>query len=845
MSEATASANPTRSFYSPNDGANFLGTSGADALWGISGATQRMVGGAGDDTYYVRTSGNLPVEATGQGTDTVVTWMSYTLGTNLENLTVSAANTRATGNELANVIKGSAGTQTINGMAGNDRLTGGADADIFVVARGNGSDTITDFAAVPGGDTLRLSGYGFANVAAVRSAATQVGSDTVIALGGGETLTIKGVSLASFQSATITLEGPVVLQPPPPPPPPPPEPNPIAKPGAAPNNWVNGTSPTLTGTDKNDAIYVSNGTQTLIGGKGDDLYSLHGRTNTVVEKAGEGTDTVEIWSNYTLGANVENLTIAGSDAYGRGNELNNVLKGGSGDQTLNAEKGNDVLSGGAGSDTFTFDKGDGSDVITDFQVGAGGDVLRLNGYGFANVGAVKAAATQVGADTVIALGNGETLTLKNVTASALTKGNVAEMPNSAGLDLLFEDNFNSLSLRGAQNPGGTWKTTFYYGGRTLERNGEHQWYMDPEYKGLGVSPFGIQDGALTITATKTPEAIKAQVGGHEYLSGLVTSEQSFSTQYGYFEMRADLPSGQAMWPAWWLLPVNGIYPMEIDIFEVMGSSPGNLHTTVHTNQTGTKTATGDNTGVADMSDGFHTYGLDWGPEEIVWYFDGVEVFRAATPADMHDPMYMLMNLAVGGWEGGPNGTTLADPTMTIDYVRVYERPLDHVVKPIPTSWAAKTHADFSTMDGTGAVTKWGGATINMTDAETKIRMGDQWGRFAFGNDKNNYIEGANGQYNEIDGKGGDDVLKGNGGVDVFVIKDGAGDDTILDLGGQDKVELNGFHFSHFADVEAWMTQQGSDVLLRLDEDQALLLKDVRVEDLGPENFYFINVDPVL
>jgi Ca2+-binding RTX toxin-like protein len=224
MSEATASATATRSFYSPNDGANFLGTGGADAIWGTSGASQQMRGGAGDDTYYVRTSGNVPVEMAGQGIDTVVTWMSYTLGANIENLTVSAANARATGNELANIIKGGAGTQTINGKAGNDRLTGGADADAFVVARGNGSDTITDFAVGAAGDSLRLSNYGFADAAAVRAAATQVGSDTVIALGGGETLTLKGVSLASFQSATITLDGPVL------PPPPPPDPNPPRSP---------------------------------------------------------------------------------------------------------------------------------------------------------------------------------------------------------------------------------------------------------------------------------------------------------------------------------------------------------------------------------------------------------------------------------------------------------------------------------------------------------------------------------------------------------------------------------------------------------------------------------------
>ncbi len=216
MAEATASAKPTRSFYTSNDGANFLGTSGADAVWGTSGTSQQMRGGAGDDTYYVKSWGNVPVEVAGQGVDTVNTWMTYTLGANIENLTVSGSNLKATGNTLANVIKGGAGVQTINGMSGNDVLSGGADADTFVVAKGNGSDIITDFATSSGGDTLRLSGFSFANVAAVKAAATQVGGDTVVPLGGGETLTFKGLSLTAFQSATITLEGTVAPQPPPP-----------------------------------------------------------------------------------------------------------------------------------------------------------------------------------------------------------------------------------------------------------------------------------------------------------------------------------------------------------------------------------------------------------------------------------------------------------------------------------------------------------------------------------------------------------------------------------------------------------------------------------------------------
>jgi beta-glucanase (GH16 family) len=80
-------------------------------------------------------------------------------------------------------------------------------------------------------------------------------------------------------------------------------------------------------------------------------------------------------------------------------------------------------------------------------------------------------------------------------------------------------------------------------------------------------------------------------------------------------------------------------------------------------------------GVPDLSQGFHDYGMLWGRSTIIWYFDGAEVARAATPADLHQPMYLLINLAVGGtWPGYPDASTRFPAEFKVDHVRAYATP---------------------------------------------------------------------------------------------------------------------------------------------------------------------------
>jgi Ca2+-binding RTX toxin-like protein len=144
-------------------GANAVsGGSGNDVLDGVNGVA--MSGGSGNDLYIVESTSDTVSESSGGGTDTVVSYVSTTLGANVENLILRGSALSGTGNLLANSISGNgsanmlsggAGNDTLTGGAGNDSLAGGADADTFVFNGTNGFDTIIDWSSAA--DTLRFS----------------------------------------------------------------------------------------------------------------------------------------------------------------------------------------------------------------------------------------------------------------------------------------------------------------------------------------------------------------------------------------------------------------------------------------------------------------------------------------------------------------------------------------------------------------------------------------------------------------------------------------------------------------------------------------------------------------
>lgn len=431
-----------------------------------------------------------------------------------------------------------------------------------------------------------------------------------------------------------------------------------------------GSGPTLNGTAGNDSMWGDSAVNVnMVGGTGDDIYYLYSSINKATEKASAGVDTIETWMDYTLPEHFENLNVTGAGRHAFGNSADNIISGAAGSQTIDGGKGNDVLTGGAGADTFIFTKGNGSDLITDF---GRDDKVRLNQYGLTSFNDIVSHAKQEGANLRLDLGGGESLVFANKTVGDLHADQFELNLDRSSLTQTFSDDFNSLSLWNGTK--GTWESKFWWApekGSTLPGNSELQWYINPSYAPTAsANPFSVSNGVLTIKAQPTPDAIKWQVDGHAYTSGMLTTHASFAQQYGYFEIRADMPDDQGAWPAFWLLPEDGTWPPELDVVEMRGQDPNTVHVTVHTNETGQHTLTSTPVKVAS-TDGFHKYGVLWDEDQIVWYFDDVAVARADTPSDMHKPMYMLVNLAVGGVAGAPNADMKDGAELKVDYIKAY------------------------------------------------------------------------------------------------------------------------------------------------------------------------------
>jgi beta-glucanase (GH16 family) len=153
----------------------------------------------------------------------------------------------------------------------------------------------------------------------------------------------------------------------------------------------------------------------------------------------------------------------------------------------------------------------------------------------------------------------------------------------------------------------------------------------------------------------------------------VTTYRSFAFTYGLVEMRARIPAGRGLWPALWLRNKAPGWPPELDIMEVLGHEPATLYLTTHSKAGGVKSVVQRKISADDLSADYHVYGAKWGREKVTWYLDGEAIAEVPTPADMHAPMYLLANLAVGGrWPGAPDASTKFPASFQIDWIRVYQ-----------------------------------------------------------------------------------------------------------------------------------------------------------------------------
>ena len=333
--------------------------------------------------------------------------------------------------------------------------------------------------------------------------------------------------------------------------------------------------------------------------------------------------------------------------------------------------------------------------------------------------------------------------------------------NLDGYTLTFSDEFTGSYLDTS-----IWGTQYWWSGRTLASNGELQYFADRStaviQQNPHLDPFSIaadpreaSDGILTITARPSPDT--SLTDGLPYISGLINTHGTFSQTYGYFEISAQVTSGQGLWPAFWLLPQSGNWPPEIDVLELLGHDPSTYYVGAHwTDAAGSHAF--DTRAISigiDLSEGFHSYGTLWTTDSITYYLDGTEVYSMQTPAGMGEPMYLLAGLAVGGnWPGAPDGTTQFPAEFQIDSIRVWA--LDET----PEEVAASTIA--------------GGSGADSLVGDTRPGIVDDTIHAYGGNDT-------------LEGLKGNDTLVGGSGADALIYRTGpSGHDVILDfdlLGG--------------------------------------------------------------
>lgn len=361
------------------------GNIAANDLDGGAGA-DTMAGGLGNDTYHVDSSGDRVWEMDGQGVDLVFSGVDFTLGRYIENLTLLGTAQKGIGNEAGNEITGNAVANTLDGAAGADTLRGGDGDDTYVVddardqtieVAGQGSADLVrasiswtlaaevEKLVLTSGTAIRGIGNALDNQITGSTGANwldgDTGADTMSGGEGNDTYVVNSADDVVVERAgegadvvrssiTLTLSANVEE---------------LVLTGAdAIDGTGNALSNRLTGNGAANILDGGLGADIMKGGAGDDVYRVDNIKDEVAESLDAGRDRVEATVSFSLGANVEDLTLTGANALvGNGNEAGNLiigsaaanrLDGRSGNDTLAGGEGRDVLVGGSGADVFRF-----------------------------------------------------------------------------------------------------------------------------------------------------------------------------------------------------------------------------------------------------------------------------------------------------------------------------------------------------------------------------------------------------------------------------------------------------------------------------------------------------------
>lgn len=238
----------------------------------------------------------------------------------------------------------------------------------------------------------------------------------------------------------------------------------------------------------------------------------------------------------------------------------------------------------------------------------------------------------------------------NDDSAALLSGNISNS-NQKGWELIWQDEFENHCLDFT-----IWQTENW----AAEKNNELQYYSPDNVK--------VEKGVLKLLSKK--ELYK----GRMYTSGAVHTKGKFNFLYGKAEMRAKLPAGQGMYPAFWLVTdQKDQWLPEINIMEMLGHEPTEIWMVLHwLGEDGTLKSDSSSFIGPDFSKDFHTYSIEWTPDSITWLIDDIERFKTNINIPK-EKMYLYLNTAVGGdWPGSPDHTTVFPVSYEIDYVRVFK-----------------------------------------------------------------------------------------------------------------------------------------------------------------------------
>jgi beta-glucanase (GH16 family) len=306
------------------------------------------------------------------------------------------------------------------------------------------------------------------------------------------------------------------------------------------------------------------------------------------------------------------------------------------------------------------------------------------------------------------------------------------VPSRDGLALLTGGPTDAgYATNAAANPTRKWQPRVSIWGTSSAKgnadvfSGNYQLNIDPEFAWSNAfTPFSFDgNGNLRIRAQTTSTAGFAggeiptnTVSGatYSYVSGVISSKNTFTQQGGYIEFVAQVPTGYACWPAFWMLPFNDVHPPEVDILEVTGGSTG-ITTAAYFASSHSQEVTNNSnivTAAQDLGLAFHKYALSWTDTALQFYYDNTQVanINITTQPDFGQAFYLIVNNQIGstisGWTPIPNGTTPAIADVLIKSIRVWQYP-----GPVNLSLSALAYLDNVTVGGTVATisaTNFGG-----------------------------------------------------------------------------------------------------------------------------------------